>query len=358
MMRGRWHITISILFLIGISSGFCGQGSVSLESKVDRAKITIGDRITYSIKVTKDENVVIEMPEVGANLGMFEILDYNDPEPQKADGKITQTREYIISTFDVGEYEIPPVTIRFTTEGDTVWQELSTEKIKIEVESLKPSEEGDIRDIKPPLELKLNLKPIIRMIVAGLIIILIGILIFYLIKRRKEGKSLIPGREKPLRPPHEIALEELGKLVNSNLLSERKVKQFYIRISEIIRRYIEGRFYIVAIEMTTMQLIENMKQAEIEHDTTELVNDFLDSCDLVKFAKYIPTDQENQKAIEQAYEIINRTKIEFKEEMTEEDKPEPSAERKSTGEQIELVDQQAGATVRESQTDYVAKEVE
>ena len=312
-------INIIFFFLIWFGAGYPQQGNVSLESKVDKAKITIGDRITYSIIVTKDEDIAIELPEVGANLGAFEILDYNDPKPQEVDGKIIQTREYIISTFDVGEYEIPPVNIKFSTEADTSWQELTTEKIKIEVESLKPSEAGDIRDIKPPLELERDIKTMIMLIVAGVLIILIAILIYYFIKRRRAGKSLIPKREKPPRPPHEIALEDLEKLVQSNLLEKGKVKQFYSELSEIIRIYIEGRFYIIAIEMTTMQLIDNMKQIDIESDIIELTSEFLESCDLVKFAKYIPTEEEDQKAIQQAYDIVNRTKIEFKEAEQETD---------------------------------------
>ena len=306
MNRILWNL---FLVLMWIGPGFSQQGSVSIESKVDRAKITIGDRITYSIIVTKDENIVVEMPDVGANLGAFEILQFNDPEPQKTDGKIVQAREFTISTFDVGEYEIPPVVIHFSTGADTVWQELTTEKIKIEVESLKPSEAGDVRDIKFPLELERDIKTIIRLIAAGVIILLIGILIYYFIKRRKQGNSLIPKRVKPPKPPHEIALHELGRLVKSNLIAKGAVKQFYIQLSEIIRKYIEGRYYVVALEMTTMQLIRNMEQIDIENGVIELTSVFLESCDLVKFAKYKPTDQENQIAIQQAYDFVNKTKI-------------------------------------------------
>lgn len=330
----RWQITTLILTIFFVKSGFCQQSTVSLESKVDKAKITIGDRITYSIIVTRGEDVEIKLPELGANLGTFEILDYNDPEPQKINGKIIQTRQYIISTFDVGEYEIPPVTIRFTTKGDTTWQELTTEKIKIEVESLKPSEAGDIRDIKPPLELKRDIKAIIRLIIIGVIIIAIGILTFLFIKRKKEGKGLLPKRVKPPRPPHKIALEELDKLVSSNLTN---VKQFYIQLSEIIRKYIESRFYIVALEMTTFQLIQNMNQTEIDSEIIELTAEFLESCDLVKFAKYIPTDQENQQTIQQAYDIVNKTKIELPEVEEQAVEPEKQIQDTSTDEQTAAI---------------------
>lgn len=285
------------------------NGKISLEAKVDKNKITIGDLILYSIIIIRDANVNVEMPDLGANLGAFEIRDYDDPEPEKPNGEIVQRREYVISTYDIGDYEIPPVTVRYQAGEDSVWKELTTEKIKITVESLKPSEAGNIRDIKLPLDIERDWMRIIRFVAAGLIILLIVILVFIYVKRRKEGKTLIPRREKPKRPPHEIALDALEQLLHAELLEKGEFKQFYITISEIIRHYIEGRFFIIAIEMTTMQLIDIMRTAEIEKENIQLIEDFLMQCDLVKFAKYIPTPDENHKAIDQAFEIVNRTKI-------------------------------------------------
>ncbi len=303
---------------------FAANGKISLEAKVDKNKIKIGDLIKYSIIVARDENVNVEMPELGANLGAFEIRDYDDPEPEKGNGDVIQRREYIISTYDIGDYEIPPVTVRYSIGQDSMWKELTTEKIKITVESLKPSETGDIRDIKLPLEIERDWMRIIRFATAGAIIVLIGVLIFLYIKRRKEGKSLIPRREKPKRPPHEVALEELEQLLEAGLLEQGEIKQFYIRISEIIRRYIEGRFFIIAIEMTTTQLIETMKEVEIENEHIQLVEDFLIQCDLVKFAKYIPIQEENQKVVDQAFEIVNTTKIIFEPETSEVEETAPA----------------------------------
>ena len=312
---------------------------ISLEAKVDKNKITIGDLIQYSIVVTRDENVDVEMPDLGANLGAFEIRDYNDPDPEKRNGEIVQRREYSISTYDIGDYEIPPVTVRYSVGEDSVWKELTTENIKITVESMKPSEAGDIRDIKPPLEIERDLMRIMRFVAAGVIIVLIGILVFIYIKRRREGKSFIPYRDKPKRPPHEIALEELEQLLGGQLLEKGEIKPFYIRISEIIRRYIEGRFFIIAIEMTTTQLINNMNEAEIEKEDVQLVEDFLMQCDLVKFAKYIPTSEEHQKVIDQAFEVVNKTKIIIEPEITAEEEVEP--EQKERVEMAEISEEVA-----------------
>ncbi len=337
-------VFIFLNLIIGLSNLIAEEGKISLQAKVDKSKIKIGDLINYSIEVRHDENIEIKMPNLGANLGQFEIRDYHDLEPEKIDGEMVQRREYDISTYDIGDYTIPPVTVHYQPAGDTLWQKLQTEEIKITVESIVASEDGDIRDIKPPLEFERDWMRIARFIFAGFLILVVGILIFFYFKMRKQGKSLIPRREKPKRPPHEIALEELEKLLNGNLIEKGEVKQHYIRISEIVRRYIGDRFFILAIEMTTFDLINAMRESEIEETVIQDVEQFLMQCDLVKFAKYIPTNKENQQVADLAVKIINDTKIVFEPETPESDEQEKIAEdtdkemeseKTKTGEQVE-----------------------
>ena len=333
-------ITINIfLLLVFINCLQASNEKISLEAKVDRNSIRIGDLIKYSIVVTRQENIEIEMPTLGANLGVFQIHDYEDADPEKINGEVVQRREYIISTYDIGDYEIPPVTVHYSLPGDTLWKKLTTESIKITVESLKPSEEGDVRDIKTPLEIWKDWWLTIRFVIAGAIIILIGILIYIFIKRRREGKSIIPRRKKPKLPAHVVAFDELKKLLAEKLLEKGEIKQYYIRISEIIRHYIEDRFFIIALEMTTFQLINIMKENQVEEEAINLVEDFLMSCDMVKFAKYIPTDDENTKTTELAYKIIEDTKIIFE--------PESETEEEQLQERVDEQDSQESETEAE-----------
>lgn len=318
-----------IFSIVIFEHAFGGTGKVLLEAKVDKNKIKIGDLVTYSIIVSYDETIEVQMPELGANLGAFEIRDFADMEPEKHDGNVIQRREYVVSTFDIGDYDIPPVTVRYTTMGDSLWKDLTTDSLKITVESMKPSEEGDIRDIKPPLEIPRDWWRITRFVIAGVLAVLVGILILYYFKRRKEGKSLLPRREKLKLPPHEIALAALEKLLTEELWQKGDVKQFYIRLSEIIRHYVEDRFFIIAIEMTTFQLIEAMKQAEIESDVTEIVEIFLMQCDLVKFAKYVPTKKEHNETTDLAFSIIEKTKIVFEPEDVNEEFAQSADEEKA-----------------------------
>ena len=331
-------LRLLFIFHIVLVTALYGQANhVSVESKVDRSKITIGDRITYSIIVTHGEKIQVEFPDFGGNLGAFEILDYRDPEPRVLDSMTVLQRDYIISTFDTGDYSIPAVAINFVNMPDTVVQQLETEEIKITVESLKPSEAGDIRDIKDPLELERNYMPIIKLGVIIFCLILLGILIYVFIRRRR-GQSILPLKTKPALPPHIIALNDLNELVNSDLWASGDVKEYYVRLSDIIRIYIEGRYSIKAPDMTTSQLVEMFKIINIDDNVTDRVELFLSECDLVKFAKYIPDDDEKENATQTAYDIIDMTKLEIEEKNEDENGEQESGlnveETQSEGEKI------------------------
>ncbi len=297
-----------ILLFAGAFS-YAQDAPVSISSSVDKSNITIGDLITYTVSVTHNKDVEVHMPGHGANLGGFEIRDYEVKDPEKVDGKIVKSVSYMISTFLTGEFDIPPLTIAYILPGDTIPQSLTTESIHIVVESMKASEAGDIRDVKPPLEIPKSWWTIGRWIILSVGILLIGILIYVLYRRKKAGKGLLPVRETPPRPPHEVALEGLEALRTSDLLENGEIKLYYIQISEIIRQYIGGRYFVVAMEMTTTEVLEGLRNEEIEDDIFLAFQTFLNRCDLVKFAKYQPSNIETEEIFDMATDLVQRTKL-------------------------------------------------
>lgn len=321
-MIGR-ELKIFSLFLLA-AYPLAAQHSVSIDSRIDKNTIRIGDVVTYSITVTRSPEVEMIWPGMAANLGAFEIRSYEPPRSEKKNGLIEDRVAYTISTFDVGEFEIPPLTFRYTVSDDTTQHLLQTEKLKIVVESLKPSEAGDIRDIKGPLSLPVSYRQLILWGSIALAVALLLSALYYVYQRKKAGKSLLPKKTEPPRPPHAAALEALHDLKSSSLLAEGRVKEYYIRVSEIIRRYIEGRYFICALELTTYELIERLRAADVEPEMVQLIQEFLDACDLVKFAKYRPTADENQQVLERAFEIVERTKLVYDQPAAETEQPEPA----------------------------------
>ncbi len=333
--RSVWPWAVAAFFAVSLMpqpGSLFGQGSsqISIESRLDKSKIHIGDVVRYSVIITRSPEIEVKKPGLAANLGGFEIRDYQELKPVKREGRIVERVDYLISTFEIGEFEIPPLTISYRAVGDSVWKSLQSETLRLVVESMKPSEQGDIRDIKSPLEIPRDWFRTLAPWAAG--VLLLGLVAagvqFY--RWRKAGKALIPKRVEPPRPPHEIALEELAALRNSPLLEEGAYKEFFIRLSEIVRRYLEGRFYIDAMEMTTFEVLGQLRQVpDLETADIELITQFLGFCDLVKFAKYQPTQEEVERTVAEAEEIVRRTRIATiarEEEQEPEGSPPPAGE--------------------------------
>ena len=198
--------------------------------------------------------------------------------------------------------------------GDSSWQAIKTEPIDIVVESLNPDEAGDIRDIKPPMTPPKDYRLLIKLVVFGLLVLAAIFFVLYYIKRMHEGKSLIPTRTPPPRPAHEMAFAELEKLKKSDLLANGKIKQYYTVVSDIVRQYIEGRYFIPAMEMTTTQLFSALHEQSLDEKYIDMISAILMKSDLVKFAKFIPSADEHQQIWQLSFDFVDETKLVFEPE--------------------------------------------
>jgi hypothetical protein len=301
---------ILLLFInLALISQAAEESLISVESHVDRATITIGDRILYTLTVKTDPGVKLEPLALGSNLGAFEVKDYKIYNPVKTkDGKIVNKSEYIITTFTTGEYVIPPIAINYSDpKGEK--KQIQSEPLFILVKSVgaTESDKEDIRGLKPPIEIKggywayLLIFPILALLATG------GFL-YYRQKSKAVALPKIP--EELKKPAWEVAFLELENLKSSDLLERGEIKKYYIILSDVIRKYLERRYQITALDRTTPEVKIEMKSVKVDKEIINSTCDFLASCDLVKFAKYIPLKEEIEKDWNQAYTIVSITKVE------------------------------------------------
>ncbi len=161
------------------------------------------------------------------------------------------------------------------------------------------------QDIKPPVNLPFN--PLI-LIVIGIVLglmLLIGGMVWFIKKRKKIKKKI-----EPPKSPEQIAYERLAELLKKNLPQDGKVKQYFIEISDILRRYVEGRFKLRAPELTTPEFLETIKKSnQLTSEHKLLLKEFLVCCDLVKFAKYGPSEKEIEDSAEIVRKFVDETKV-------------------------------------------------
>jgi hypothetical protein len=108
--------------------------------------------------------------------------------------------------------------------------------------------------------------------------------------------------------PHEWALMELEKLRVKKLWQAGKIKDYHTEITDILRKYIEDRFHLMAMESTTAEILEDIENKTLVlKEYREILDKTLSMADLVKFAKYLPLPEEHEKSMDYAIDFINST---------------------------------------------------
>ena len=164
---------------------------------------------------------------------------------------------------------------------------------------------NDIKDVKPPL----NLPDLwwLLWILLALIVIPAGI---YLLLRKKKASHAPVVPLIPELPAWEKAYQQLESLRQENLLDKGLFKEFFTRVADIARHYMENRFNIHAPHMTTEEFLSYLGiSGHLNENQKAALKDFLNSCDMVKFAKYAPTTNEALKNFDCARKLIDETKI-------------------------------------------------
>jgi len=162
-----------------------------------------------------------------------------------------------------------------------------------------------LRDVRPPLALPWN--PWFWYLLLGMVlIILIGAV--WLLHRKLQART--PKTVSEPRPlPWELAEQRLQNLRQQNLPQQGRIQEYFFRLSDIVRRYIEERFRIRAPEMTTEEFLLSLQDApELKVEQKQSLREFLNCCDRVKFARYGSDAHEMQTSFDMAHKLVQETK--------------------------------------------------
>ncbi|MFC1554255.1 hypothetical protein ACFL7D_06455 [candidate division KSB1 bacterium] len=287
---------------------FCQVSDVSVESGVDKSNLTVGELALYEVTVTHKPEIKVTMPPPGINLGGFEIREYNEVDPAEKDGLIERKVQYTIAAYDTGQYVIPPTGVLYML-SDSLQNVLLTDAVPIYVKSILTGEESDIKDIKDQVNI-ITSNSLFWIIVITVSALLAGILGYWYYKKKKRGESIFEWKKEPELPAHIDALNALNKLKQSDLLSDGKIKEYYIELSEILRYYLQRRYFKMFLEMTTTETKETLSEIDITDEARLKTEKTLEECDLVKFAKFVPGEEVHSELLDAAFEIVESTKIE------------------------------------------------
>lgn len=268
-----------------------------LELTLDRSSLTTAESLVLRLAVEADEGAAVAFPDSEDGFGEFAVIRDEEVSERLLDGgRVERVREYVLQPFLPGEYELPPLTV--TLNGS---DSIASEELTIPVESvLQDPEAADLRDIAEPLDMPV---PWWWWALGTLLLAVAAVAGLWWWKRRKE-RLAVPR----VVPPHEVALTALDALLAEGLLAGGAVELFYLRLSDIVRHYIEDQFSLRAPEQTTEEFLAEMSRGpHIRRDHQTLLRDFLHRADMVKFAKFVPAAEETGGAVEAARLFIEQS---------------------------------------------------
>ena len=280
-------------------------GDVRLEAAADRAAINVGDPITVTVRLIHPQGTKVVSFEPARALEAVTLLDQRSGPGRPLDlGRVEEVRVLVITAYELGRKEIPAFT---ATCADPSGKEITVRSapIPFDVASVLAQGQTDPADIKNPAAMPT--KALWPWALAGLAALAAAAwLLWRRFRRRPVEAAAVPAA--PPRPPHEIAYAELERLLSSGLLEKGSLKEFYIELAEIIRRYLGARYGIDTFERTTSEIMEALRGARLPVRVHGALGEFLAACDLVKFAKHQPAPEETRGTVERAYRLVDETR--------------------------------------------------
>lgn len=281
-------------------------GNVTFKARLDSASLLMGKTTALHLEITQDKAARGFFPneQVDTLNAMVEIA-----ERLKADttdlgnNRIQINRDLIIQSFDSGLWVIKPIP--YVVNGDTAFcNQLTLKVLPVDVSQMK-----DIHDIKPVEDVPFNLLDWLPDYwwawLLGLLLIGGGIWVYR--KYYKKGINPLKPSKKRL-PPYEEAMINLQNLKAAQLWQRGQEKEYFTGLTDILRVYIDRRFDINAVEMTSSQIIDTLKKNDETKAVNEQLEMILEVADIVKFANARPLADDNEVAYQRAVNFVEATR--------------------------------------------------
>jgi hypothetical protein len=278
---------------------------VRVSVEVEPAEARLSDEPTLTLTIDAERGVKVEPPPFGESLGEFLIRDFREPLPEVRGQREILRKVYTLEPTRTGQLQIDPIAVSFTDERpgqDGKQHQLETEAVTVKVTSVLGSDVPSLDQLEAlaqPVELPAGGSAILWWLLAGLALAgsIGGLAGWRWLARRR----VAPEHQ---YTPQELAYIELERLIESDLIRQ-DVKQFYVELTGIVRRYIERTTGVHAPEQTTEEFLREISAGNVfPASDRERLRSFLESADLVKFAAYEPRSADLEETFERAKSFL------------------------------------------------------
>jgi hypothetical protein len=316
----------SVFLIVLAVSAFRLSAQVSVEAQIDSIEIFVGQQVHLTLTAHAKENAKVEFPVFQPSQYItpgVEVLNSEQrPDVSQDNGFMSRSMVYTLTSFDDTLYYLPPMTVKIDGKPYKS-KSLALKVLTIEVDTAHVDQFFGPKDVQDnPFQWS---DWSLSFWLSVLMLVLLAVT-YYLYLRLRDNKPIIKTIRIVKRLlPHQKAMKEIEQIKADKMVSSENSKEYYTKLTDTLRKYIEERYGFNAMEMTSSEIIEKLTATQDENAISELRQLFL-TADLVKFAKYSTLINENDRNLVNAIDFINQTKQEdvpveetVKPQLTEED---------------------------------------
>ena len=281
--------------------------AIVVSASIDSTMLMLGDQTAMHLVVTHDATEQVVLPTWGESLqDGIEIVEKGKIDTTTLpDGRVQLKQDLMLTSFKDSLFAIEPLVA--ISGNDSFWADPMALNVIQPFEIDSTNAITDIKDIEKAPIWWWGILRWVLLVVGLLLLVDLG---FWLWKkydkyRQKEEEPIDP---ELLRPADEVALEKLDEIKAQKIWKDGKVKEYQTELTDVVREYIGRRFEVHSTEKTSDETLREMKPL-IDKDLYGRLSKMLQLADLVKFAKWHTTPDENEQALTTAYDFVNETKI-------------------------------------------------
>lgn len=303
--------TVLLLLVLLFAWSHTFSQDVRVQTSLDTNAMLIGDHVGMKLEFSGPSGTQVIWPLIPDTiLGNISVIGRGKIDTvfsQDRNG-ISFTQEFTLTCYDSGFYTIPQITFPYRILPDTSVRIASSELMLLAVHTVQVDTTKAIKPIIGPLKVRLTFREILPWILLGIgVLALVAGGLWYW-KRRSRKQPVLQFRPKVVLMPHEVALQELEKLRLKKLWQSGKIKEYHSELTEIIRRYIEDRFRVPALEQTSGEILQALSDhGACPAPAQDRLSEVLVLADMVKFAKALPVATENERSMNEAIEFVHDT---------------------------------------------------
>lgn len=303
----RLSVLSCLLLLLGASVLQAQQPH--LDARFSRTEVLSGDSVLLRLtaKVPAGAELTEPILMLPSGFSAFELLRKEPWDTIKQTGStFLLQRDFVFIAWDSARLQIPPVLLRYRLLGDTAWQRLQSRPLELSIR-FPPVERGvELKPIRPIAEEPSYWRDVLRpwMLLPLLLLLWLSVRWWRAYALRQIPEVVQP---EPEVLPHEYALQQLALLRENAWWKRGRVKAFHTSLSHILRKYLEDRFGIRALEQTSGEIIDQIRQLHLPEGKINTLSELLQIADLVKFAKAQPPEHFHEEALEKIASFIEET---------------------------------------------------